>query len=225
MDYSIKEVAKNVDITEQGLYKRIRTNYDVYIKKGYIATKLVEQPNGNKEQIFITREGIKDLLKTKHLKETCNNSDFIALNQDAKQVEQPLNQPIKPSLENTTDSETPTSTATQNTELLNLLNRNIEDLKAENKRLIEKLEKQEERFDAKLKEQKEEFNLAFDKQNEAYQKALNTISMNFNNLMQRLPPPQEEEINNEPKDVVIKDDAEITEKPRGIKGFFKRMFN
>ena len=44
--------------------------------------------------------------------------------------------------------------------------------------------------------------------------------------MQRLPQPQEEEeLNDEPKSVVIKEDEETTEKPKGLKGFFKRMFN
>lgn len=214
MEYSIKEISKNIDITEQGLYKRIKTNFDVYIKNGYIVTKLIEQPSGTREQIFLTEEGIKDLLKTKHLKETCINKDFLELKQDTKIIEQPT----KP---NEADAEAPkqykVADAPSN-ELLNLLNQNIADLKAENKRLIEKLDKQEQRFDEKLKEQKEEFNEAFNRQNEAYQKALNTISLNFNNLLQRLPPPQEE-ATTEPTNIVS------NEEPTKKKGFFARLFN
>lgn len=214
MEYSIKEISKNIDITEQGLYKRIKTNFDAYIKNGFIVTKLIEQPNGTREQIFLTEEGIKDLLKTKQIKETCINKDFLELNQDTKTVEQPT----KPSL---ADAEAPkqykVADAPSN-ELLNLLNQNIADLKAENKRLIEKLDKQEQRFDEKLKEQKEEFNEAFNRQNEAYQKTLNTISLNFNNLLQRLPPPNEE-ATAEPTNIVNNEEA--TKK----KGFFARLFN
>ena len=33
MSFTIKDVAKNVDISEQGLYKRIKSNYDEYIQK------------------------------------------------------------------------------------------------------------------------------------------------------------------------------------------------
>ena len=41
--------------------------FDAYIKKGFIVTKLIEQPSGTREQIFLTEEGIKDLLKTKQI--------------------------------------------------------------------------------------------------------------------------------------------------------------
>ena len=214
MEYSIKEISKNIDITEQGLYKRIKTNFDTYIKNGFIVTKLIEQPSGTREQIFLTEEGIKDLLKTKQLKETCINKELLELNQDTKTIEQP----IKPSL---ADAEAPkqykVADAPSN-ELLKVLNQTIADLKAENKRLIEKLDKQELRFDEKLKEQKNEFSEAFNKQNEAYQKALNTISINFNNLLQRLPPPQEE-ATAEPTNIVN------NEEPTKKKGFFARLFN
>ena len=221
MEYSIKETTKNVDITEQGLYKRIRSNFDAYIKKGYIATKLIEQPSGTREQVFLTEEGIKDLLKTKRLKETCINKDFLRLNQDTKVIEQPT----KPSLADAEEPKQYKVADAPSNELLNLLNQNIADLKAENKRLIEKLDKQEQRFDEKLKEQKEEFNEAFNRQNEAYQKALNTISLNFNNLMQRLPPPQEEVQPTETTNVVKQEDAETIEtKPKGFKGLFSKLF-
>lgn len=226
MEYSIKEISKNIDITEQGLYKRIRSNFDAYIKKGYITTKLIEQPSGTREQVFLTEEGIKDLLKTKQLKETCINKDFLKLNQDTKAIEQPT----KPSL---ADAEAPKQVKladAPNNELLNLLNQNIADLKAENKRLIEKLDKQELRFDEKLKEQKEEFNEAFNRQNEAYQKALNTISLNFNNLLQRLPPPQEEQTASDTTNIVKQEEIQTTDaetietKPKGFKGFLYKLF-
>ena len=162
MSFTIKDVAKNVDISEQGLYKRIKSNYDEYIQKKYIELNQVEQPNGTtKEQIFITNEGLKDLLKTKQLRKEADFERFNeVLNQPTKpklsglnQVEQPLNQTAKPK------DVQPASDV-----LLNLLNQNIADLKEENKRLNEKLEKQEARFDKKLEEQKQEFKEQYEKQ-------------------------------------------------------------
>ena len=168
MSFTIKDVAKNVDISEQGLYKRIKSNYDEYIQKKYIELNQVEQPNGTtKEQIFITNEGLKDLLKTKQLRKEADFERFNeALNQPTKpkfsglnQVEKPLNQTAKPK------DVQPASDV-----ILNLLNQNIADLKEENKRLNEKLEKQEARFDKKLEEQKQEFKEQYEKQQEMYQK-------------------------------------------------------
>ena len=232
MEYSIKETSKNVDITEQGLYKRIRLYFDDYKKKGYIVIKQIEQPSGTREQVFLTEEGLKDLLKTKHLKETCYNKDFLKFSQEAKHIEQP----IKPSLDEFTGAEATGKAKTyadvNNAEIIKLLNQTIADLKADNKRLIEKLDKQEERLDQKLKEQKEEFNEAFKRQNEAYQNALNTISLNFNNLLQRIPPPQEQEQTEqtittiEQKEEGASGDiaSNIEDTPKKHKSFFSRLF-
>lgn len=231
MEYSIKEISRNIDITEQGLYKRIKTNFDVYIKNGYIVTKLIEQPSGTREQIFLTEEGIKDLLRTKPLRQECFNQDFFKFRRAVEQPNKPnttnVEQPSKP---NEAEAEEPKQykvADAQNTELLNLLNQTIADLKAENKRLVEKLDKQELRFDEKLDKQKEEFNEAFKRQNEAYQNALNTISLNFNNLLQRLPQPQEE-VTTEPTNIVKQEEVKEVDaetKPKGIKGFFHNLFS
>ena len=43
MEYSIKEIARCVEISEQGLYKRIKTNYEDYLKKGAAATARMDQ--------------------------------------------------------------------------------------------------------------------------------------------------------------------------------------
>lgn len=234
MSFTIKDVAKNVDISEQGLYKRIKSNYDVYIKKGFIELNQVEQPNGTtKEQIFITKEGLQDLLKTKQLRKEADFERFNeVLNQPTKpklsglnQVEQPLNQTAKPK------DVQPASDV-----LLNLLNQNIADLKEENKRLNEKLEKQEARFDKKLEEQKQEFKEQYEKQQEMYQKTLDRIMQSFQNALLQLPKPNEEEtprqtaevINQEPikEDTTLSsEEAERETEQKGIKSFFKRIFN
>lgn len=234
MSFTIKDVAKNVDISEQGLYKRIKSNYDVYIKKGFIELNQVEQPNGTtKEQIFITKEGLQDLLKTKQLRKEADYKRFNeVLNQATKpklsglnQVEQPLNQTAKPK------DVQPASDV-----LLNLLNQNIADLKEENKRLNEKLEKQEARFDKKLEEQKQEFKEQYEKQQEMYQKTLDRIMQSFQNALLQLPKPNEEEtprqttevINQEPikEDATLsREEAERETEQKGIKSFFKRIFN
>jgi len=234
MSFTIKDVAKNVDISEQGLYKRIKSNYDEYIQKKYIELNQVEQPNGTtKEQIFITNEGLKDLLKTKQLRKEADFERFNeVLNQPTKpklsglnQVEQPLNQTAKPK------DVQPASDV-----LLNLLNQNIADLKEENKRLNEKLEKQEARFDKKLEEQKQEFKEQYEKQQEMYQKTLDRIMQSFQNALLQLPKPNEEEtprqttevINQEPikEDATLsREEAERETEQKGIKSFFKRIFN
>ena len=163
MEYSIKDVAKNVEISEQGLYKRIKTNYAEYIDNGYILVKQVEQPNGTtKEQIFITRSGIDDLLKTKKLRKGVSLKGFEALNQTTKPSTQPLNQVEQPNHSTTKLNNEETMTKTASNELLNLLNQTIADLKEENKRLNEKLDKQESRFDEKLEQQKLEFKEQYD---------------------------------------------------------------
>lgn len=235
MEYSVKEVSKNIDITEQGLYKRINTNFDTYKEKGYIMTKLIEQPSGTREQTFLTEEGIKDLLRTRPLKQGYYIKDFARLNREAKTFEQP----IKPSLAENTGTEEAEKTTTiadanNNTDIIKLLNQTILDLKAENKRLIEKLDTQEERFDNKLKEQKEEFNEAYNRQNEAFQKALNTISLNFDAVIKRLPPPNEELQTEQTITTIEKKEEgamgghtlvnENEDAPRGLKGFFNKLF-
>ena len=237
MEYSIKEIARCVEISEQGLYKRIKTNYEDYLKKGFIVVNQVEQPSGTKEQIFITRKGLEDLLKTKPMRKGATLKGFEALNQKTKplnQVEQPLNQDTKPK---------DVQTASDN--LLNLLNQNIADLKAENKRLNDKLEKQEARFDKKLEEQKQEFKEQYEKQQELYQKTLDRIMQSFQNALLQLPKPNEEETetHKEATEIIqepIKEDAtlsteeaeretekeqEAEQKEKGVKSFFKRLFS
>lgn len=240
MEYSIKEIARCVEISEQGLYKRIKTNYEDYLKKGFIVVNQVEQPSGTKEQIFITRKGLEDLLKTKPMRKGATLKGFEALNQKTKplnQVEQPLNQDTKPK---------DVQTASDN--LLNLLNQNIADLKEENKRLNDKLEKQEARFDKKLEEQKQEFKEQYEKQQELYQKTLDRIMQSFQNALLQLPKPKEEdtetEIQRDATEIIqqepIKEDAtlsreeaergteteqEAEQKQKGVKSFFKRLFS
>ena len=185
MEYSIKEISKSVEISEQGLYKRIKANYEDYLKKGYIEHNQVEQPNGKKEQIFITKKGLEDLLRTKPMRKDANLKGFEELNQKTKphnQVEQPLNQTPKP------NDVQPASDV-----LLNLLNQNIADLKEENKRLNDRLEKQEARFDKKLEEQKKEFKEQYEKQQEMYQITLDRIMQSFQNALLQLPKPKEED--------------------------------
>ena len=229
MSFTIKDVGKNLDIWQQGLYKRIKSNYDEYIQKKYIELNQVEQPNGTtKEQIFITNEGLKDLLKTKQLRKEADFERFNeVLNQPTKpklsglnQVEQPLNQTAKPK------DVQPASDV-----LLNLLNQNIADLKEENKRLNEKLEKQEARFDKKLEEQKQEFKEQYEKQQEMYQKTLDRIMQSFQNALLQLPKPNEEETPNQNTELIKEDailsseEAERETEQKGIKSFFKRIFN
>lgn len=210
MNYTIKEIVKKVDITEQGLYKRIKTNYEEYLQKGFIVLNQVEQPNGKKEQIFITDDGLKDLLKSKQLRNRADTSEV--LNRGTK----PLNQVEQPSHSTTKPNDT--ETATQS--LLNLLNQNIEELKAENKRLNDKLEKQEARFDEKLKEQKEEFKEQFEKQRQDYQKTLDKILKGFNNALLELPRPNEEA--ETPSQEIIEQEPKKEEQEK--RGFFSRLF-
>lgn len=227
MEYSIKDVAKNVEISEQGLYKRIKTNYAEYIDKGYIVVKSVEQPNGTtKEQIFITISGIDDLLKTKQLRQGASLQGFEELNQVAKplnQVEQPNDTATKPSNEETTGK-------TASNELLNLLNQTITDLKEENKRLNEKLDKQEARFDEKLDKQKQEFKEQFEKQQEAYQKTLDRIMQSFNNALLQLPKPTEEtptqtNENRQQDQIQIETITNTDTEAKGLKKLFRHLFN
>lgn len=228
MSFTIKDVAKNVDISEQGLYKRIKSNYDEYIQKGYIELNQVEQPNGTtKEQIFITKEGLQDLLKTKQLRKEADFERFNEiLNQPTKpklsglnQVEQPLNQTAKPK------NDKPASN-----EYIELLNQTIKELKTENKRLNEKLEKQETRFDEKLEKQKQEFKEQYDKQQEAYKNTIDKLLNNVNIIMQRLPePPLENMQENNTTTIIDKPitpitTEEIEAEQKGIKSFFKRIF-
>lgn len=236
MQYSIKEIARCVEISEQGLYKRIKANYENYLKNGFMVLNQVEQPNGTKEQIFITEKGLEDLLKTKQMRQGASLKGCEVLNQNTKplnQVEQPVEQPLN---QNTKLKEVQTAS----NELLNLLNRNIEDLKEENRRLNEKLEKQEERFDKKLEEQKQEFKEQYEKQQELYQKTLDRIMQSFQNALLQLPKAEEKDeeptskpgtevINQEPikEDVTTSTEIATTEaeQPKGIKSFFKRIFN
>lgn len=244
MEYSIKEIARCIEISEQGLYKRIKTNYEDYLKKGFIVLNQVEQPSGTKEQIFITKKGLEDLLKTKQMRKGATLKGFEGLNQKTKplnQVEQLVEQPL-----NQTTKLKDVQTASDS--LLNLLNQNIADLKEENKRLNEKLEKQEARFDKKLEEQKQEFKEQYEKQQELYQKTLDRIMQSFQNALLQLPKPKEEDTETETaRDTTeiiqqepIKEDATISreeaereteteqeaeQKQKGVKSFFKRLFS
>lgn len=206
MEYSIKEVVQNVDISEQGLYKRIKTNYDDYLKKGYIITKLIAKPGGAKSQTFITESGLNDLLKTRPLKEGSK------LNQVAKTNTTKLSNNTKPQKEQN-------STEVAQSLTFEVLNQSLVDLKEENKRLNAKIDKQEEFYNKKMDEQKKEFQEAYKNQQEIYQKMIDKMLNNFNNAIQRLPePPQNQE---QPSSNVIVEEAET--EPRGIKKLFSKF--
>lgn len=233
MKYTIKEIASYVEISEQGLYKRIKTNYKEYLKKGFIVLNQVEQPNGTKEQIFLTDKGLEDLLHTKKTRRGATLRGLVTGTKALNQVEQPPNQDTKPE-----------DVKTSSNNILNLLNQTISDLKEENKRLNEKLDKQEARFDKKLEEQKQEFKEQYEKQQELYQKTLDRILQSFNSALLELPKPNEAQtkhediLQNEP----IKEDAEeqptedkttsdaeevqeeIQPEAKGIKRLFKNLF-
>ena len=221
MYFSIKEVCQMIDISEQGLYKRIKTNYDELLKKEYIVVQPLNlglvgtQPNhSTKTQIFITQSGLDDLLKTKQLREGVRIEDFIKskeqINYEAKKglvTTQPkFSRYTKPLNQNTQ----PKQPQSASNELLALLNQNIKDLKEENKRLNEKIEKQEEKFDIKMEQQKKEFQEQYNKQQEAYQQTLNKILQSFNNTLLQLPQAVEP----------IKE----AEEPKGFKKFFRNIF-
>ena len=222
MYYTIKEIVKIVDISEQGLYKKIKNNYDELLKKEYIVVQPLNQslvgtqPNhSTKTQIFITQSGLDDLLKTKQLREGVRLEDFIKNDKRTKNeprkslvfTQPKFSRYTKPLNQNTQ----PKQPQSASNELLKLLNQNINDLKEENKRLNEKIEKQEEKFDAKIEQQKKEFQEQYNKQQEAYQQTLNKILQSFNNALLQLPQPQE----------IKKTEAE---EPRGIKKLFKNIF-
>ena len=219
---TIKEIVKIVDISEQGLYKKIKTNYDELLKKEYIVVKPLNQSlvdtqlnHSTKTQIFITQSGLDDLLKTKQLREGVRLEDFIKNDKRTKNeprkslvfTHPKFSRYTKPLNQNTQQKQ-PQSASN---ELLKLLNQNINDLKEENKRLNEKIEKQEEKFDAKIEQQKKEFQEQYNRQQEAYQQTLNKILQSFNNALLQLPQPQE--INK------VK-----AEEPRGIRKIFKNIF-
>lgn len=222
MYYTIKEIVKIVDISEQGLYKKIKTNYDELLKKEYIVVQPLNQSlvgtqlnHSTKTQIFITQSGLDDLLKTKQLREGVRLEDFIKNDKRTKNeprkslvfTQPKFSRYTKPLNQNTQ----PKQPQSASNELLKLLNQNINDLKEENKRLNEKIEKQEEKFDAKIEQQKKEFQEQYNKQQEAYQQTLNKILQSFNNALLQLPQPQE----------IKKTEAE---EPRGIKKLFKNIF-
>lgn len=222
MSFSIKDVAKNVDISEQGLYKRIKTNYQDYLEKGFIELNQVEQPNGTtKEQIFITKEGLQDLLKTKQLR---NDADFERFNEALNQPTKPLNQKLSGLNQEETEKDTKgnaTKVLNHSTDYIKLLNQTITDLKEENKRLNEKLDKQEARFDEKLEKQKQEFNEQYNKQQEAYKNTIDKLLNNVNIIMQRLPePPMEEQ--QQPNTAIITNVE--AEQPKEKRSFFNRLF-
>ena len=225
MNYTIKEIVRTIDITEQGLYKRIRKNYDLYLKEGLIVSK----PGDNKkEQIFITDKGLKDLLKTRAKRTITEDQET----QEAvsKPGTKPQTKPTKLDTEDASQS------------LLNLLNQNIEDLKEENKRLNEKLDKQEARFEEKLEKQEKSFKEQLQRQEEIYTKTLDKIMNNFNQAMQMLPQPQSQE-EQEPiqqeqvQETIFAEPGEAVQEeptgeniepgeaePKGIKKFFKFLF-
>ena len=218
MEYTIKQVAKKLEISEQGIYKRIRTNNDNYLEKGFIVTKLVEQPNGTtKNQTFITDSGLEFLLEAQRLR----TSD---IKPNSTEVEQPLNQGLN---NYSTKVEQPIQPQEVQNDVQSLafeqikqvLNQQIEDLKADNKRLIEKLETQEQKFDAKFEKQEQNFKEQFDSQQKAYQLTLDKILGQYNTILQRLPEPQEDIIQPTATEVIQEADA-----PTEHKGFFSRLF-
>lgn len=229
MEYSVKEIAKNVEISEQGLYKRIKANYERYIEQKFIILKQVDKLGGTTtEQVFITEKGLDDLLTTKKLRQ---GATLTSLDKRINQVNKPLNTTTNPVNKPNTTNDTQTLPNT----VLNLLNQTIEDLKEENKRLNEKLDKQEERFDEKLEKQKQEFKEQYDKQQEAYQKTLDRIMQSFNTALLELPKPREvvEEIKETPQqtseiiqqDQITKEEgASIDTETKGLKKLFKRLF-
>ena len=217
MEYTIKQIAKRIEISEQGLYKRIASHKDEYMQKGFVVLNQVEQPNGTtKEQTFITDSGLEYLLQAKRLRTT-------DIDTHSTEVEQPLNQGLS---NHSTEVEQPTTQpSTQNdsntasnqffNQLNQVLNQQIEDLKAENKRLVEKLEAQEQKFDIKYEQQEIKFREQFEQQREDYKNSLSLITSKFNLILQRLPEPQED----------IVQPTEITaEQPQEHRGFFSRLF-
>ena len=229
MEYSVKEIAKNVEISEQGLYKRIKANYEKYLEQKFIVLKQVEKLGGTTtEQIFITEKGLDDLLITKKIRQ---GATLTGLGERVNQVNRSLN---------TTSNLVNKSNTTNNIQtvpntVLNLLNQTIEDLKEENKRLNEKLDKQEERFDEKLEKQKQEFKEQYDRQQEAYQKTLDRIMQSFNTALLELPKPREEvkETNETPQQIseiiqqeqITKEEGSgIDTETKGLKKLFKRLF-
>lgn len=229
MEYSVKEIAKNVEISEQGLYKRIKANYKKYIEQEFIILKQVDKLGGTTtEQIFITEKGLNDLLTTKKVRQ---GATLISLDNRVNQVDKPLNVTTKPVNKPNTTNDIQTVPNT----VLNLLNQTIEDLKEENKRLNEKLDKQEERFDEKLEKQKQEFKEQYDRQQEAYQKTLDRIMQSFNTALLELPKPREEvkEINETPQQtseiiqqeqITKEEGSGIDTETKGLKKLFKRLF-
>ncbi len=236
MEYSIKQVAKKLEISEQAIYKRIKNNYEDYSTKVYITTTQVEQPNGTtKEQIFITDSGLEFLLQAQRLRK----NETI---EQQTQVEQPTQQELNnysPKVEQpTAPKEAEASSNAASLSQLNLvnevLNQTIQDLKAENKRLNEKLDSQEQKFDAKMEQQKQEHKEEMQKQREEYQKMLDLITSKFNMVLQRLPQPQEDtqeqQAQAEPSEVITTTadatitEAATTEDARQHQGLFSRLF-
>ena len=216
MEYTIKQVAKKLEITEQGIYKRIKSNNDNYLSKGYIVVKPVEQPNGTtKNQTFITDSGLEFLLEAQRLR---NNE--VASN--TTQVEQPLNQGLN-NYSTIVEQQPQHQEAQNDTQTLlfeqvkQALNQQIEDLKTENKRLIDKIENQEQKFDAKYEQQEQKFKEQFDNQQRAYQLTLDKILGQYNTILQRLPEPQADVI--QPTEITAQADA-----PTEHRGFFSRLF-
>ncbi len=214
MEYTIKQIAKKLDISEQAIYKRIKNYNEDYMQRGFLVVKLVEQPNGTtKNQTFITDSGLEFLLEAQRLR----NNDFKL---DTTEVEQPLNQGLN-NHSTKVEQPQPQQEIPNDTQSLafeqikQVLNQQIEDLKADNKRLIEKIETQEQKFDAKYEQQKLDFKEQFDNQQRAYQLTLDKILGQYNTILQRLPEPQED----------IVQPTEITaEQPQEHRGFFSRLF-
>lgn len=198
----------------------------IIYKSGFIVVNQVEQPNNStKNQIFITKEGLLDLLKTKEFR---NEADLTEFEEIIKETTKPLNPTTKPTTKplNQRGKEKDTKgnsdgVLNHSTDYIKLLNQNITDLKEENKRLNEKLEKQEIHFEEKLEKQKQEFNEQYNRQQEAYKNTIDKLLNNVNIIMQRLPEPPLAEEQQTNGNIITNVEAET---PKEKKSFFSRLF-
>ena len=134
MNYTIRQVSQSIDITEQGLYKRINNNLEEYKQKKFITFKKTEK----RTQILVTEKGIKELLKTRAFRSGAELKGFNLEEEKEKEV--------------TTESEQKKETiiSGNDREIIEILKEQIQDLKTENKRLNEKMDKQQEKYQEQI---------------------------------------------------------------------------
>lgn len=251
--YTIKSVIKCLNISEQGLYKKIRTNNNIYIEQGLIITKTSVINGSLKAQILITEKGLNQFISEKGLKEGVTLADIeifeeqeplnqssLVLNQDTK----PKADIIEPTTEEAQDTKPTkpqkfsTKPSEDTTEIYKEL---IEELKKDNNTLRAELIKQSKDFTTQLqeglKEQEERLNKRFDeqlqKQADNYNSQLEKILNNFNKTITAYQL-QLEEANKPQENNIININAEETtptetkaeaEEPPKKKGFFARLFS